>query len=134
MPIPAQPKEEMGGLLPNGVFESLLDGLNTGIFVEQRHADNTAGICVDEEREPQPRGLLPCLLIHDPGIEEPVIGKHILKRELRTMDKGIKHQVELLPHPFPKALGNHGLALVRLRFNVLRIGIEPGWRRHLNRR
>jgi len=43
-----------------------------------------------------------------------MIGKDVLEGKLRTMNKGIEHEMELFPHPFPEPCSDDLLALIGL--------------------
>jgi len=103
------------------MFESLLDGFNTGVFVEQGHPQNASGVCIDQECQPQPSRFLPRFFVDNPGVYEPVISKNVVEGKLGAMDKGIKDEVVMFPYVFPKPLRDYMLTHIGLCFDVPRV-------------
>ena len=111
--------------LPDGMAQRLLDRLNTRVFVEQSHAQDAAGVGIDEEGQPQARWVGSGLFVDNPRIKQPMVGKHIVQGKLCPVHKGIEHEVEVFPQVLSQALRHELCSLVRLRFDIFGIAVEP---------
>jgi hypothetical protein len=105
--------------------QRLLDGFNTRVFVQQSHAQDAAGVGIDEQRQPQTGGFAPGLFVDNPRIKQPMVGKYVLEGKLCPVNKGLEHEVEVFPQVLSQAFRHELCSLVRLGFDIFGIAVEP---------